>query len=143
MLNGKAVGSFALLTVVVALSGCMHKDAPPQTPSENTATPTYRSTVNSYEMNTAPKYTQSGNGGEPATLPAIPSPARFSQNTPLANAVYSSIPSVESKYIVVASKGSTVKLTGTVTKAELPSVLADAIKPTGVKQVDVSQLEVK
>jgi len=128
-----------LLTVTVAVAGCTHRDAPPMTPVENTATPTYRSTTNSYELDTAPRYTQSGiDGGEPVTLPSIGSPERFSQNTPLTSAVSLTIhndSTIDSRYLVVASKGSTIMLSGTVSKSDLPKVLRLVRTIDGVKHI--------
>jgi|GEM_PF-4199944 len=135
------------LCAIVAVSGCTHHDAPPKTPTENPATPTYRSTVNSYEQNTAPRYTQSGiNGGEPASLPSVASPDRYSQNTPLATAVYNTIrvkAPEDSRYLAIYSKGTSVKLTGTIKKSDLPAVLALIKSQPGLKSIDDSQLQVK
>jgi osmotically-inducible protein OsmY len=97
-------------------------------------------------MNTSPKYTQAGvNGGEPTTLPAIASPDRFSQNTPLASAVNSVLhvnQTVDTRYISVFSKAGTIKLLGTVRKSDLPTVLSIVKKVPGVKSID-NQLQIK
>jgi hypothetical protein len=124
----------------LGLAACTHRDAPPLTPSENTATPTYRSTTNSYELDSSPKYTQSGvNGGEPATLPSIPSPERFSQNSPLAFAVYGALhtdPKIDARYISVFSKGSTIELLGTAHSSDMATVIKDVKGVSGVKVIE-------
>jgi hypothetical protein len=147
MKNVLSLGSVTFLATTLALCGCSHHDAPTLTPHENPATPTYRSTVNSYELNTAPRYTQSGvNGGEPATLPAIPSPDRYSQNTPLATAVYNTVrvdSSIDSRYLTIYSKGGTVKLTGTVKKKDLSKILKLVHTQPGLKNIDDSELQLE
>jgi hypothetical protein len=135
----KSASAMALLVVMAGAFGCSQREAPTLTPSENSATPTYRSTTNSWEVNSAPKYTQSGiNGGEPATLPAIPSPDRFSENTPLAMSVYSVLHAdvkVDSRYISVYTKGRTVRLQGTAPKSESARILSDIHSVSGIKAV--------
>ena len=147
MKRNAAVLSVITIGLSLVAAGCGHRDAPPATPSINTSTPTYRSTTNSYEANNSPRYTQSGvNGGEPATLPAIASPDRFSENTPLATAVYNSIrvdPKLESRYVSVYSKGSEIKLAGTISKTDLPALLDLVKKQPGVKSVDYTKMTVR
>jgi hypothetical protein len=128
--------ALAALCLALTAAGCTHRDDEPTTPSINTDTPTYRSSTNSDEMNSAPKYTQSGvNGGEPATLPSVPTPDGFHQNNPLAVSVYSALHNdqhIDSRYISVFSKGSTVRLLGTVTKADFPAMRKDVKAVPGV-----------
>ncbi len=146
MVFSKGIGSASLLILILTAGGCTHRDVPPPTPVENDATPTYRSTTNSYELNTAPRFTQSGiDGGEPATLPSIGSPARFSQNTPLAFAVFNVLHfdnSIDTRYVSVFSKGGTIELLGTVRKSDLPTLLKKVRSQPGVKSVD-NKLEIK
>jgi hypothetical protein len=147
MKNAKSICFFLACGTMLPISGCTHRDAPPPTPAENSATPTYRSTTESYELDTAPRYTQSGiDGGEPATLPSIASPNRFSQNTPLAFAVYDTIrtdPVIDGRYITVFSKKGVVELTGTIKKSQLSRLLSIVHKQPGVESINLNQLQLK
>ena len=76
----------AALTTLIA--GCSARDPVTQTPVYHIGTPTNRSSVNSWELDTAPINTQPGvYHGKPAPLKAIASQRGFEPDDPTAQAV--------------------------------------------------------
>jgi osmotically-inducible protein OsmY len=141
----RTVGSMTLAAGVCAavllLPGCSAHQAPPATPVDTAATPTFRSSSNSYDQPNTPMYTQPGqNGGTPGKMTPIPTANRFDQNAPLALAVYGALQqglgAQSVKYLTAQSKGGVVELGGTAPTAAVASQAKSiATKQNGVKQV--------
>lgn len=122
------------------MAGCLAKDATTNTPNYHVGTPTNRSSVNSWELNNSPFYTQPGvNNGKPVTLKPIASQRGFEPYDPLAERVYaawSAANGLDIKYLSAAAKGSVVILTGTVALPAQRTQAEDiARKAPGVTQV--------
>ncbi len=114
-------GAAALL----ALPGCSAKDPVTATPAYHVGVKTNSSSVNSWELNREPLYTQPGiNSGRPVTLKAIPSQRGFEPNDPLAEDVYAALQSdsaLPSRYLTASAKDGVVILSGTLPSAALKS----------------------
>ena len=133
--------TFLLLLFGLLLAGCSAKDPVTQTPVYHIGTPTNRSSVNSWELNTEPVNTQPGlYHGKPVHLKAIPSQRGFEPDDPVALAVLTALNAdgqVSTQYLSARGKGGVVILTGSVssgnqkTRAEQ---LARAV--AGVKRLD-------
>jgi len=102
---------------VLALPGCSPKDPVTATPSYHVGVKTNSSSVNSWELNREPLYTQPGvNNGRPVTLKAIPSQRGFEPNDPLAEDVYAALQADEAlptRYLTASAKDGVVVLAGT------------------------------
>jgi len=111
--------------VLLALTGCSAKDPLTATPSYHVGVKTNSSSVNSWEMNREPLYTQPGvSSGRPVTLPAIPSQRGFEPNDPLAEDVYAALQAddaLPTRYLSASAKDGIVILTGTLPSAALKS----------------------
>jgi len=135
------IGALAASGVALGcLVGCSAQDPVTQTPYYHVGTPTNRSSVNSWELNREPYYTQPGvNPGTQVAPPAMTASERgFEPYDPLAERVYAAIGTagVHVKYISAAAKNGTVVLTGSANnQAELVKALAVAGRVPGVKQV--------
>ena len=109
--------------VLLAVPGCSAKDPLTATPSYHVGVKTNSSSVNSWELNKEPLYTQPGvNNGRPVTLKAIPSQRGFEPNDPLAEDVYAALQADESlptRYLSASAKDGVVILTGTLPSAAL------------------------
>ncbi len=130
----------------LAVCGCSHHDAAPETPSVSSATPTYRSQTNSDVPNNTPNFTQPGvNHGAPATLPVIAKADRFDQNSPLAGQVFSAIQrdsTISSRYLTVDTKGGVVRLSGTASAADAAAAEKLVKSQKGVTSV-IDKIEIK
>ncbi len=133
--------ALSALSALMVFGGCSSHQAPPATPAMTGDTPTFRLTANSYDQPNSPKYEQAGQlSGQPATLKPIPTVARFDQNAPLAESVYSALeqglgPTVV-HYITTQSSGETVEIAGTAPSAAIKSQAEQIAKKTpGVKKV--------
>jgi len=125
---------------VGCLAGCSSQDPVTQTPYYHVGTPTNRSTVDSWEPNREPYYTQPGvNAGTQVAAPVRTASERgFEPYDPLAERVYAAIGTsgVHVKYISAAAKNGTVVLMGSANnQAELVKALDVAGHVPGVKQV--------
>lgn len=113
------------VSFLLVLPGCSAKDPVTATPSYHVGVKTNSSTVNSWELNREPIYTQPGvSGGRPVTLKAIPSQRGFEPNDPLAEDVYAALQadtSLPTRYLTASAKDGVVILTGT-----LPSLALKA-----------------
>jgi len=102
---------------LLALPGCSAKDPVTATPSYHIGVKTNSSSVNSWEMNREPLYTQPGvNNGRPVTLKPIPSQRGFEPNDPLAEDVYAALQaddSLPTRYLSASAKDGVVVLSGT------------------------------
>lgn len=99
------------------LAGCSARDPVTQTPVYHIGTPTNRSSVNSWELNTAPRNTQPGlYGGKPVRLKAIASQRGFEPDDPAALAVLRALGDgqVPTQYLSASGKGGVVILIGSV-----------------------------
>lgn len=103
--------------VLIALPGCSAKDPLTATPSYHVGVKTNSSSVNSWELNREPLYTQPGiNSGRPVILKAIPSQRGFEPNDPLAEDVYAALQadsSLPTRYLTASAKDGVVILSGT------------------------------
>jgi len=103
------------------VAGCSARDPVTQTPVYHSGTPTNRSSVNSWELNTAPLNTQPGvYGGRPVRLKAIASQRGFEPDDPAAQAVLSALTrdgQVPTQYLSASGKGGVVILIGGVSSA--------------------------
>jgi hypothetical protein len=123
------------------LAGCSAKDPVTQTPVYHIGTPTNRSSVNSWELNTEPLNTQPGlYHGKPAPLKAIRSQRGFEPDDPAALAVLGALTAdrqVSTQYLSARGKGGVVILTGSVSTV-LEKRRAEQVARTvpGVKRLD-------
>ena len=111
----------ALLAAAAALTGCSARDPVTVTPVYHVGTPTNRSSVNSWELNTAPLNTQPGiYGGKPVQLKAIASQRGFEPDDPVALAVLRALNTdgqVQTQYLSASGKSGMVILIGSVPNA--------------------------
>ena len=107
--------------LLALLAGCSAKDPVTQTPVYHIGTPTNRSSVNSWELNSEPVNTQPGlYHGKPVTLKPIPSQRGFEPDDPVAQAVMNALmadSTVPTQYLSARAKDGAVILTGSVTTA--------------------------
>ena len=134
------VGLCTLAVAMVSLAGCSSQDPVTRTPYYHVGTPTNRSSVNSYDPNNEPFYTQPGvNSGVQVPPPAKrPSERGYEPYDPLAESAYAAIgkAGVHTKYISATAKGSTVVLTGSVDNSvDMAKAVNAAGKVHGVKLV--------
>lgn len=105
--------------LLLALAGCSARDPVTQTPVYHVGTPTNRSSVNSWELNGAPLYTQPGvYHGKPVHLTPIPSQRGFEPNDPVAQAVLNALngdSALSTQYLSASAKNGVVILIGSVT----------------------------
>ena len=105
--------AFALFT-----AGCSARDPVTLTPVYHIGAPTNRSSVNSWELNTAPINTQPGvYRGRPVRLKAIASQRGFEPDDPTAQAVLRALKGdggVPTQYLSASGKGGVVILIGSV-----------------------------
>jgi len=125
---------------VSCLAGCSSQDPVTRTPDYHVGTPTNRSSVNSWELNREPYYTQPGVNPGTKVAPAAQTASErgFEPYDPLAEQVYAAIGSagVHVKYISAAAKNGTVVLMGSAnSQAELVKALTIAGHVPGVKLV--------
>ena len=124
----------------VLMGGCSSQDPVTRTPYYHVGTPTNRSSVQSWELNREPFYTQPGvNAGTQVAAPVQRGSQRgFEPYDPLAEQVYAAIgqSGVHAKYISATAKNGTVVLIGSVdTHAELLKAVDVAGHVPGVKLV--------
>ena len=109
------------LLAAAALTGCSARDPVTVTPVYHVGTPTNRSSVNSWELNTAPLNTQPGiYGGKPVQLKAIASQRGFEPDDPVALAVLRALNTdgqVQTQYLSASGKSGMVILIGSVPNA--------------------------
>lgn len=109
-----------VLAAAALLAGCSAHDPVTQTPVYHVGTPTNRSSVNSWELDTAPMNTQPGvYRGKPAPLKAITSQRGFEPDDPAALAVLRALSTdgQSTQYLSASGKGGTVILIGSVPSA--------------------------
>ena len=128
------------ITLLCLLAGCSARDPVTQTPVYHIGTPTNRSSVNSWELNSAPLNTQPGvYRGKPAHLTPIASQRGFEPDDPTAQAVLSALTQggVSTQYLSARAKKGIVILTGSVT-TDAQKVRAEQVARTvpGVKHLD-------
>ena len=131
------------LTAVLAIfaAGCSARDPVTQTPVYHIGTPTNRSSVNSWELDTAPLNTQPGvYGGKPVRLKAIASQRRFEVDDPAAKAVLSALSAdgqVPTQYLSASGNGGVVILIGSVPDAAHKARAEQIARAVpGVKRLD-------
>ena len=109
------------LTLAALLTGCSARDPVTQTPVYHIGTPTNRSSVNSWELNSEPVNTQPGlYHGKPVDLKPIASQRGFEPDDPIAQAVLNALAQdrrVSTQYLSARAKNGVVILTGSVTTA--------------------------
>ncbi len=108
----------ALAAAAILIAGCSARDPVTQTPVYHIGTPTNRSSVNSWELDTAPINTQPGvYGGKRVRLSAIASQRGFEPDDPAAFAVLRALADggVPTLYLSASGKGGVVILIGSVT----------------------------
>lgn len=133
----------AALTALIAdlVAGCSARDPVTQTPVYHIGTPTNRSSVNSWELNTAPINTQPGvYSGRRVHLKAIPSQRGFEPDDPTAQAVLTALNAdgqVPTQYLAASGKGGVVILIGSVSN-DLQKARAEGIARAvpGVKRLE-------
>ncbi len=147
---GRIVGGrwpLALVAAMLAagcsglLAGCSARDPVTETPVYHIGTPTNRSSVNSWELDTAPLNTQPGvYGGKPVHLKAIASQRRFEVDDPAAKAVLSALSadgSVPTQYLSASGEGGVVILIGSVPDAGRKARAEQIARAVpGVKRLD-------
>lgn len=110
-----------LILLLASLTGCSARDPVIQTPVYHVGTPTNRSSVNSWELNSEPANTQPGlYHGKPAHLKPIASQRGFEPDDPVAVAVLNALTDnggVSTQYLSARAKNGVVILTGSVTTA--------------------------
>lgn len=136
-----------LLIVLLLTAGCSAHDPPTQTPVYHTGTPTNRSSVNSWELNSEPANTQPGvYRGRPAALKPIASERGFEPDDPVAEAVLNALTAggVPTQYLSARAKNGVVVLAGGVpTPAQKARASAIARVVVGVKYLDDRVIVVK
>ncbi len=129
-----------LLIVLLLTAGCSAHDPPTQTPVYHTGTPTNRSSVNSWELNSEPVNTQPGvYRGRSAALKPIASERGFEPDDPVAQNVVTALTAggVPTQYLSARAKNGVVILTGGVpTPARKARAAALARAVAGVKYLD-------
>ena len=132
---------FTACLFTLLLAGCSAKDPVTQTPVYHIGTPTNRSSVNSWELNTEPINTQPGAyHGKPVALRPIASQRGFEPDDPIAQAVLTTLTNtgqVPTQYLSTRGKGGVVILIGSVSNAQqkaLAEQIARAVP--GVKRLD-------
>lgn len=138
--TGVRLSFIGLVVFAVIASGCSARDPVDKTPVYHVGTPTNRSSVQSWEPNSAPFFTQPGvDPGAPAPpLPAQPSERGYEPYDPLATAVYSSMldNGIQARYISVTAKNGTVVLEGSADDDEQREQSVQvAMRVDGVHQV--------
>jgi hypothetical protein len=138
----KFIGAIILigLGILAFGCGCSRHDPPTYTPDIKVGPPTNSSTVNSWELDAEPHYTQPGvNSGKPYVLKPVPSQRGFEPYDPLATAVYAvltSDTSLDTRYLSVAAKQGVVRITGSAySAAQKARVLSEARAVRGVDKV--------
>ncbi|MGI4789025.1 MAG: BON domain-containing protein [Janthinobacterium lividum] len=130
-----------LLIPVALLTGCSARDPVTQTPVYHIGTPTNRSSVNSWELNSEPTNTQPGlYRGRPAHLKSIASQRGFEPDDPVAQAVLNALMSdgtISTQYLSARAKNGVVILTGSVTTAGQKAHAEQIARAVpGVKRLD-------
>ncbi len=125
----------------VLLAGCSAKDPVTQTPVYHIGTPTNRSSVNSWELNTEPINTQPGAyHGRPVALKTIPSQRGIEPDDPTAQAVLAALNAdgqVPAQYLSASGKDGVVLLIGSVANAaQKARAEQDAHAVPGVKRLE-------
>lgn len=123
------------------LAGCSARDPETQTPVFHAGTPTNRSSVDSWELNSAPINTQPGvYRGKAAAPKPIPSQRGFEPDDPEAQAVWNALSQdgqVSTQYLAARAKNGIVILSGSVTTpAQKARALKIARAVPGVRYLD-------
>ena len=131
----------ALAAAVILVTGCSARDPVTQTPVYHIGTPTNRSSVNSWELDTAPLNTQPGvYRGKPVRLKAIASQRGFEPDDPTAQAVLRALAAdgqVPTLYLSASGKGGVVILIGSVSNAAQKARAARIARAVpGVRRLD-------
>ena len=132
------IGFAAVAVALVA--GCSAKAPITKTPDYHVGTPTNRSSVQSWELNKEPFYTQPGvnSGTQVAPIARTPSHRGFEPYDPLAQKTFSALLTggVHVKYITATAKGDTVVLMGSANSVEQAQKALDIAEHVpGVKHV--------
>lgn len=140
-MHTRAARAALAAALTTSLIGCSARDPVTQTPVYHSGTPTNRSSVNSWELNTAPLNTQPGvYGGRSVPLKAIASQRGFEPDDPTARAVLRALNEdgqVPTQYLAASGKGGVVILIGSVSgpaQKARAALIARAVP--GVKRLD-------
>ena len=130
------------------MAGCSARDPVTQTPVYHVGTPTNRSSVNSWELNTSPLNTQPGvYGGRPVRLKAIASQRGFEPDDPAAQSVLRALNAdgqVPTQYLSASGKGGVVILIGSVsTPAQKARAVRIARAAPGVRRLNDRMMVVR
>ena len=126
---------------LAAFGGCSARDPVTQTPVYHNGTPTNRSSVDSWELNSAPANTQPGvYHGKAVHLTPIASQRGFEPDDPLAVAVMNTLTQdggISTQYLSARAENGVVILSGSVTAAA-QKVRADQVARAvlGVKRLE-------
>lgn len=131
----------AVMGLAVVMVGCSAKDPDTTTPYYHVGTPTNSSSVNSWELNNEPYYTQPGaNSGKPVNMPTVPYTPRYEPNDPTAKAVYKAIvdnDTVPVQYVAIVGHDGDVQIMGSVeTATQRARVTEIARKVPGIHTVE-------
>lgn len=111
-----------ILLFLLSLCGCSRRDPITSTPIYHTGTPTNRSSVQSWELNKEPLYTQPGvNSGSIVPTPSdIQEQQKYTSYNSLAHQVYAAISDkgFDMRYITVTANNGSVIIIGTVDNKE-------------------------
>jgi hypothetical protein len=125
---------------ICLLAGCSARDPVTQTPVYHIGTPTNRSSVNSWELNSEPANTQPGvYHGKAVHLKPIASQRGFEPDDPVAQSVLNTLAQngVSTQYLSARAKNGVVILTGSVTTAAQKSRAEQLVHTVpGVKRLD-------
>jgi hypothetical protein len=128
------------LILLGLLAGCSARDPVTQTPVYHIGTPTNRSSVNSWELNSEPINTQPGlYHGKAAHLQPIASQRGFEPDDPVAEAVWNALTQggVSTQYLSAQAKNGVVILTGSVTNLKQKARAEQIARAVpGVKHLD-------
>ena len=140
-MDTRAARAALVAAFLIAVTGCSARDPVTQTPVYHIGTPTNRSSVNSWELDTAPLNTQPGvYGGKPVHLKAIASQRGFEPDDPTAQAVLRALAAdgqVPTLYLSASGKGGVVILIGGVPSAAQKARAAQIARAVpGVRRLD-------
>ncbi|BDI29138.1 hypothetical protein CCAX7_11890 [Capsulimonas corticalis] len=141
MENAASFRGIILWGAALLAAGCSARDPATNTPSFHVGTPTNRSTVQSWELNSEPIHTQPGVNAGSIVGPLPPGQRQrgFEPYDPLAVASYNALlaaQTVDTKYITCTAKSGVVAINGSVQNDQEKQRVEQIVRGvSGVKEV--------